>query len=120
MIMLVLDSNTISYYFRGDPQVVPRLQALKPSEIGVPAIVVYELRYGLMRLPSPAATPRLAALETLLAPVQVLPFDRPCADIAARIRAELEAVGTPHRAARFDDCCNRSATSCAAGHAQCV
>lgn len=28
--MLILDSNTISYYFRGDPQVVPRLQALHP------------------------------------------------------------------------------------------
>lgn len=37
--MLILDSNTISYYFRGDPQVVPRLQALRPTDIGVPAIV---------------------------------------------------------------------------------
>ena len=29
--MLVLDSNTISYYFRGDAQVVPRMQALPPA-----------------------------------------------------------------------------------------
>ena len=35
--MLILDSNTISYYFRGDPQVVPRLQALRPADVGVPA-----------------------------------------------------------------------------------
>ena len=27
--MLILDSNTISYYFRGDPQVVSCLQAGK-------------------------------------------------------------------------------------------
>ena len=93
--MWVLDSNTISYYFRGDPQVVSRLQALPPAQIGVPAIVEYELRYGLLRLAREAATPRLAALATLLRPMQILPFDSECAAHAARIRAELEAAGTP-------------------------
>ena len=93
--MLVLDSNTISYYFRGDPQVVPRLQALRPADLSVPAIVEYELRYGLMRLPAVAAAPRLAALAQFLLPMQLLPFDSECAAHAARIRAELEAVGTP-------------------------
>lgn len=93
--MLILDSNTISYYFRGDPQVVPRLQALRPAELGVPAIVEYELRYGLQRLPSAAAAPRLAALAQLLQPVQLLPFDSECAAHAARIRVTLEAAGTP-------------------------
>ncbi len=93
--MLVLDSNTISYYFRGDPQVVPRLQALRPADVGVPAIVEYELRCGLMRLPLAAAAPRLAALTQLLRPMQLLPFDSECAAQAARIRVDLEAAGTP-------------------------
>ena len=93
--MLVLDSNTISYYFRGDPQVVRRLQALRPADLGVPAIVEYELRYGLLRMPSDAAAPRLAALAQLLRPMQVLPFDSECAVQAARIRVDLEAAGTP-------------------------
>jgi tRNA(fMet)-specific endonuclease VapC len=93
--MLLLDSNTISYYFRGDPKVVPRLQALSPADIGVPAIVECELRYGLMRLPAEAAHPRLAALTALLRPLQILPFDSECAAQAARIRVELEAAGTP-------------------------
>ena len=93
--MLLLDSNTISYYFRGDPQVVPRLRALSPADIGLPAIVEYELRYGLMRLPAEAAHPRLAALTALLRPLQILPFDSECAAQAARIRVELEAAGTP-------------------------
>lgn len=95
MIVHVLDSNTISYYFRGDPQVVPRLQALRPAELGVPTIVEYELRYGLMRLPPEAAASRLAALSQLLRPMQTLPFDSECAAIAARIRVDLEALGTP-------------------------
>lgn len=93
--MLMLDSNTISYYFRGDPRVVPRLQALRPVDIAVPAIVEYELRYGLLRLPSDAAASRLAALAQLLRPMQILPFDSECAALAARIRVDLEAAGTP-------------------------
>ena len=93
--MLVLDSNTISYYFRGDPQVVPRLQALRPADLGVSAVVEYELRYGLLRLPPVAAAPRLAALAQFLLPIQLLPFDSECAAQAARIRVELEAAGTP-------------------------
>ncbi|MDP3872314.1 MAG: type II toxin-antitoxin system VapC family toxin [Methyloversatilis sp.] len=93
--MLILDSNTISYYFRGDPQVVLRLQALSPADVAVPAIVEYELRYGLLRLPPLAAVPRLAALAALLRPMQVLPFDSECAAQAARLRTELEATGTP-------------------------
>lgn len=93
--MLILDSNTISYYFRGDPQVVPRLQALRPVDLGVPAIVEYELRYGLLRMPQEAAAPRLAALTQLLRPMQLLAFDSECAAQAARLRVELEALGTP-------------------------
>ena len=93
--MLVLDNNTISYYFRGDPQVVPRLQALRQAELGVPTIVEYELRYGLQRLPAEAAEPRQAALAQLLRPMPLLPFDRDCAAIAARLRAALESAGKP-------------------------
>lgn len=93
--MFILDSNTISYYFRGDPQVVPRMQAIRPADLRVPAIVEYELQYGLRRFPPEAAAPRLAALKQLLQPMQMLPFDSECAAEAARIRAELEAAGTP-------------------------
>lgn len=93
--MLVLDSNTISYYFRGDPQVVTRLLAQKPSDLAVPAIVVYELKYGLKRLPNEASRPRLQALETLLQPMWKLPFDDECADVAASLRTDLERQGRP-------------------------
>lgn len=93
--MYVLDTNTISYYFRGDPQVAPRLQALPPKNIGVPAIVVYELQYGLLRLPRAAGKTRLAALAGFLQPLRVLAFDAGCADQAARLRIALERHGTP-------------------------
>lgn len=93
--MLILDSNTISDYFRGDPWVVPRLQALRPADLAVPAIVEYELRYGLLRLPPEVAAPRLSALTQLFRPLRILAFDSECAAQAARLRADLEASGTP-------------------------
>ena len=93
--MFILDSNTISYYFRGDAQVVPRLQALRPADIAVPAIVEYELCYGLQRLPAAAAQPRLQALAQLLQNFQILAFDSACASLAADVRAQLESQGQP-------------------------
>ncbi|HEX7387187.1 MAG TPA: type II toxin-antitoxin system VapC family toxin [Castellaniella sp.] len=93
--MHVLDSNTISYYFRGERPVVEQMQKLAPSVLAVPAVVEYELRYGLLRLPPEAAAPRLVALATFLAPLTILAFDGACAAHAARIRATLESSGTP-------------------------
>ena len=91
--MFALDTNTVSYYFRGDSQVVDRLQSLSPSQVGIPAIVAYELRYGLMRLPAHAAKVRLRALEQFLASVHRLDFNDGAASVAAGIRARLERAG---------------------------
>jgi hypothetical protein len=38
------------------------------GDLGIPAIVGYELRYGLLRLPQEAAAPCLTALAQLLRP----------------------------------------------------
>ncbi|MBB5209620.1 PIN domain-containing protein [Chiayiivirga flava] len=93
--MLALDTNTVSYFFRDDPHVVPRMLALSPSDIVIPTVVAYELRYGLRRLPPEASAPRLEALEAFLMPLRIVPFDAGCAANAAAIRADLEVLGTP-------------------------
>lgn len=98
--MHVLDTNTVSYFFRGEPGVVDRMMTHSPADIGVPAIVVYELRAGLLRLPEGRSrTARLDALRDFLMPVEILPFDEAAADEAASIKATLEADGAligPH------------------------
>ncbi|XID75177.1 type II toxin-antitoxin system VapC family toxin [Alkanindiges sp. WGS2144] len=93
--MLVLDTNTISYYFRGEPCVVAALEATTPEQVAVPAIVVYELQYGLRRLAPSQAKPRLQALAHFLQYVRVIPFDEQVAQIAAKVRVDLEKLGTP-------------------------
>lgn len=91
--MFVLDTNTVAYFFRGEGCVAPRLLATAPRDIALPAIVAYELRYGIARLP--AATRRAEQLETLLAWITILPFDDRSSRLAADLRAQLERAGPP-------------------------
>ena len=91
--MYVLDTNTVSYFFRGEGGVAQRLLATPPREIAIPAIVTYELRFGVARLPM---AKRLAEqLETLLGWVTILPFDDVVSQVAAKIRVTLERAGQP-------------------------
>lgn len=91
--MLVLDTNTISYYFRNEPCVVQQLQATPLHQIAVPAIVVYELKYGILRLSEEAAQPRLKALSKFLQFLTIIDVDEQVANIAANIRIDLERKG---------------------------
>ncbi len=88
-----LDSDAIAYYFRGEGRVGERLLACPARDIAVPAVVAYELRYGLARMQGFAR--RAAQLETFLASATILPFDDDCARVAARLRVALERVGAP-------------------------
>ena len=90
--MFALDTNTVSYLLRGQGRVASRLMATDPADIAVPAVVVHELRYGLLRMGS-AGIARRDDLEAFLACLRILPLDGPAAAEAAAIRYELEARG---------------------------
>jgi tRNA(fMet)-specific endonuclease VapC len=91
--MIVLDTNTLIYFFKRQGRVAERLLAQPPREIGVPTIVIYELEVGIAKSTSPEK--RRRQLTELLAAVTVLPFGATEAQQAARIRAELERAGEP-------------------------
>jgi predicted nucleic acid-binding protein len=105
--MIVLDTNIVAYFFRGEGQVANNLFAMRPSEIALPAVVVYELRYGFTRLSQPSK--HLPKLVELLRWITVLPFETKTAEIAARIRVETESRGKRHRAAGYANRSDRSA-----------
>lgn len=91
--MYVLDTNTVSYFFRGEGGVAEKLLATPPRDVALSAVTSYELRFGVARVPR---AKRLAVqLEALLAWITVLPFDDSVAQVAAKIRAELERAGQP-------------------------
>jgi tRNA(fMet)-specific endonuclease VapC len=94
--VFALDTNTVSYFFRGEGRVAQVLLAKPRQMISVPSVVRYELRRGLLALPaSRARTEKTAALESFLGSVQTLHFDDAAADHAATIHAQLKRAGKP-------------------------
>jgi tRNA(fMet)-specific endonuclease VapC len=91
--MYVLDTNTVAYFFRGEGQVARRLLGTAPRDIAIPAIVAYELRYGVARSPAATVARRAEQFATLLSWVTILPFDDRASRIAADVRAQLERTG---------------------------
>jgi tRNA(fMet)-specific endonuclease VapC len=91
--MYILDTNTLIYYFKGQGQVAQNLANVSPQEIGISAIVLFELQVGIAKSTSPAK--RTQQLQQLLSRVNLVPFDRDSAVAAATIRAQLEQQGTP-------------------------
>jgi tRNA(fMet)-specific endonuclease VapC len=89
----VLDTNTLIYFFKGMGHVSERLYQTAPKEIGIPAIVLYEIEVGLAKSNAPAK--RRQQLNELLAVIPLLPFGEAEARHAAVIRANLERVGLP-------------------------
>ena len=91
--MFVLDTNTLIYFFKGLGNVAANLLGKPPKDIGVPAIVLYELEVGIHKSNSPEK--REGQLAVFMSVVNLLPFGMNEAKVAAQIRAHLEAQGQP-------------------------
>jgi tRNA(fMet)-specific endonuclease VapC len=90
----LLDTNALSYFFRGEGRIGEKLGATAPSEVAIPAPVLFESRHGILRLASGARqSGLLAALDQAIGAMQVVPFDVKAAEAAARIRTQLEKLG---------------------------
>lgn len=90
----LLDTCTVSDYFRRRGQVAERMHAVAPHELAVSAITEHEIRYGLARQPRlPASLGRQVA--SFLKVVQVLPFGSEDAAASGEVRAALEREGAP-------------------------
>jgi tRNA(fMet)-specific endonuclease VapC len=93
----LLDTNACIALMAGRPPAVrARLLAARASGLAasVPAIALYELRYGVAKSRRRGANSE--ALDLLLAQgLEVLPFDREDAASAGEVRAALETAGTP-------------------------
>jgi len=92
-----LDTNAvIAAINRRAPAVRRRLEAALTTgtPIGLPAVVLFELRYGIAKSARPIENS--AALAAFLAlDLEAWPFDPDDAEEAGEIRAALERAGTP-------------------------
>ena len=88
-----LDTNTVSYGWRGAGRVADKLRGMQPAELALPSMVVHELENGLKQ--SPENSRRWQLFEALIGHVRVLPFDLASSREASRIKASLDTLGTP-------------------------
>ena len=90
----LLDTDICIYLIKEKPpEVLVRFTALKPAQVFISAVTVFELYYGVEN--SQAHKRNLAALEKFLRPMTILDFTPEDAKQAARIRADLKQKGTP-------------------------
>jgi tRNA(fMet)-specific endonuclease VapC len=89
--MFVLDTNTVIDYFKGRGKVAERLLAVPPRDIGLPAIVAYEVWVGV--LGSQNTKRRQSQYEQFLNVIEVIPFDAAISRRAAELRCTLERRG---------------------------
>ena len=91
--MYLLDTNTLIYLFKQQGFVAAHLQQLQASQIALPAVVLFELEYGLLRSTRPEAQQK--GMDAAMAAYRVLPLDARSARAAARVKFTLEVAGTP-------------------------
>lgn len=90
----LLDTNACSDYFTARyPKVVSRIQACSPDDLRLSVVVVAELRYGADH--SGHRRANHARIDALIEEVETLDFDLRAASMYGRVRAQLEAGGTP-------------------------
>ena len=91
---LMLDTNICIYLIKQQPpSVLERFLSHPVGDIGISSITVAELDYGASK--SRQASKNRAALDQFIAPLDVAAFDREAASVYGKIRASLEAKGTP-------------------------
>jgi len=91
--MFLLDTNILIYFFKGIGKVEENLMSKAPKDIGMPAIVLFEIEVGIGK--SKSQHKRIKQLNDLISVISVLPFGMKEARSAAQIRVQLEKQGIP-------------------------
>jgi len=90
----MLDTDTCIYIMKHHPpQVQDRLRRVAIGEVGISAIVLAELRFGIQK--SQRQDENAAALADFLRYCMVLDWPQEASGVYAQIRDELESRGTP-------------------------
>ena len=90
----LLDTNVCVDYLTGRfPQVITRLQELRPDEVALSVIAEAQLRYGADK--SARVAENHARLDRFLEDVSILEFDKAAARAYGALRSALERSGMP-------------------------
>ena len=89
----LLDTNTVSDFFRQHPDVLAHFDQVAPSELAISSVTVMEIEYGMAR--QPAARRKFGEVWALLQrDLAVLDYAAPDAVQTGHLRAHLAGLGT--------------------------
>ncbi len=91
---LLLDTNIVSYWMRGDIQILKQLKRQKPCDMAISAITLAEVLYGIKKSAS-RKRERQKKIDAICGQLDVLPFDKQATVQYAVIRTDLEKKGIP-------------------------
>lgn len=89
--MYLLDTNICIALIKGDAAVKDFLQQQDLTQVGIPAVVLAELAFGVWK--SQQSTRSVAAYREIANTYQIIDFDSVAAFHYGQIRAELERLG---------------------------
>ena len=92
--MYLLDTNIISYWMRGDLQLINKIKRYSPSDLSLSTITLAEIYYGIEKSPIKRKERRLK-IERIKSELEVYPFNEQAALKYGAIRAILEKQGHP-------------------------
>ncbi len=92
--MYLLDTNIVSYWMRGDAEVIERLKNQVPSDLALSAITLAEILYGIEKSTA-RKRERCNKIQRITSVLQLYPFDEKAAQEYAVVRCQLEKSGHP-------------------------
>jgi tRNA(fMet)-specific endonuclease VapC len=93
-VIYLLDTCILSLFARGHQLVLTRVKQTPPENVGLSAVTVMEIEYGLALNPARAARLR-PVLSAFISAVTIIDYGSVAAQTTARLRAVLRARGTP-------------------------
>ena len=92
--MYLLDTNIISYWMRGDPQLINKIKSYSPSDLSLSTVTLAKIYYGIEKSPVKKKERRLK-IEHIKSELDIYPFNEQAAVKYGTIRAALEKRGKP-------------------------
>ena len=92
--MYLLDTNIISYWMRGDLQLIKKIKKFSPSELSLSTITLAEIYYGIEKSPVKKKERRVK-IEQIKSQLEIYPFNEAATVKYGSIRAALEKQGQP-------------------------
>jgi tRNA(fMet)-specific endonuclease VapC len=90
----LLDTNIVSYWMRGDEEILKKIAERPPCDLAMAAITLAEILYGIEKSPH-RKKERRKKISLIRSQLDILTFDEHAAEEYSTIRNELEQKGIP-------------------------